>query len=383
MIDKNTWEKVKLGDAVRNVKDKVDINTCGLEYYLGGEHFDTDSLHVNGKGVIAESTIGPAFTMRFKPGQVMLVSRNPHLRKMAVADFEGICSNVTYVCETKSDDLLQEFLPFIMRSQDFWSFAEANKRGSTNFYLNWTDFAQYEFLLPPIEVQKRMAKLLWAADEAVQKNKSLLSALLAIKSVFMGELSDKLFSGDLQTELGEIMDYESGQVDPKVAPYRDMPLVAPNHVESGTGRIIFVETASEQNAISGKYKFTEGEIVYSKIRPNLNKVFIAPFNGLCSADMYPLKPKVERVSRDFLYYILISAPFLHYATTCSVRTSIPKLNRTDMSKFKLNCPPLDYQLEFVMRMKQIESAINKEEEHIRASLDVLDKVKEYFLGGAN
>lgn len=190
MSDKTTWKKVKLGDVVRQLKDSVNAQTCGLEYYLGGEHFNTDDLHTNGKGAIEGSTIGPAFTMRFKLGHVLIVSRNPHLRKMAVADFEGVCSNVTYVCETKSDELLQEFLPFIIRSTDFWNFAEANKRGSTNFYLNWSDFAQYVFCLPPIAEQKRIAEILWAADEALATYRTMRARIQQLQQAFINEWVD-------------------------------------------------------------------------------------------------------------------------------------------------------------------------------------------------
>jgi len=82
----------------------------------------------------------------------------------------------------------------------------------------------------------------------------------------------------------------TGQVDPKVEPYRSMTLVAPDHIESNSGRLLKKETASDQRAISGKYLFVKGDIVYSKIRPYLRKAILADFDGLCSADMYPLKP---------------------------------------------------------------------------------------------
>jgi type I restriction enzyme S subunit len=167
-IDKSNWASVYLGDVVHQIKDQVDAFNCGLQYYLGGEHFNTNDLHVNGRSEIVGSTIGPAFIMRFIPNDVLLVSRNPHLRKMAVADFNGICSNVTYVLRSDTDILLQEYLPFVIRSSDFWNFAMQNKRGSTNFYLNWSDFEKYKFKLPPLNKQKRIAELLWTTERCRQ-----------------------------------------------------------------------------------------------------------------------------------------------------------------------------------------------------------------------
>ena len=87
--------KVTLKDVVCRIKDKVDKDNTDLEYYIGGEHFDNGEITISNRGVIAGSTIGPAFHMRFMPGDVLLMSRNPHLRKAAVVDFEGICSDVS------------------------------------------------------------------------------------------------------------------------------------------------------------------------------------------------------------------------------------------------------------------------------------------------
>ena len=383
MIDKSGWNKVKLGDVVQHVKDTVNVESCDLEYYLGGEHFNTDDLHINGKGVIKGSTIGPAFIMRFKPGQVLLVSRNPHLRKMAVVDFESICSNVTYVCETKSELLLQEFLPFVMRSGDFWRFAEANKRGSTNFYLNWTDFARYEFLLPPIEEQKRIAELLWAADEVADDYLKCETDLNVISDGLVNEMISHISSKSDTCTLGELINYRIGQVDPKSTPYRDMPLLAPNHIVSGTGQVVDMQTAAEQNAVSGKYLFEKGEIVYSKIRPSLNKVIIADFNGICSADMYPISVKGDNLTIQFLYYLLSSKIFVDYATACSIRTSIPKLNRTDMSKFSFRLPTLTYQNYFSNKMDALSKAKFANLNKINHSKKLLKNLIEHYLGGAN
>ena len=82
----------------------------------------------------------------------------------------------------------------------------------------------------------------------------------------------------------------NGQVDPEDDRYKDLPLFAPNHIESGTGRLLAVESADAQGAESGKFLVERGEVVYSKIRPELRKVIVAPCEGLCSADMYPVRP---------------------------------------------------------------------------------------------
>lgn len=181
-------QKVKLGDVVERIKDKVDKDTSDLKYYIGGEHFDNGEICVTRKGVIAGSTIGPAFHMRFLPGDVLLMSRNPHLRKAGTVDFEGICSDVSYVCRTKDEGtLLQRFLPFIFQTDDFWAFAEANKKGSTNFFLNWSDFEKYEFYLADIDTQRKLVETLWEIQATLDKERSALKCAVELRNALYDE----------------------------------------------------------------------------------------------------------------------------------------------------------------------------------------------------
>lgn len=135
----------------------------------------------------------------------------------------------------------------------------------------------------------------------------------------------------------------SGQVDPKRAQYRDMILIAPNHIESGTGKLLYEESASEQGADSGKYQVTSGQLIYSKIRPNLRKVVIAPRDCLCSADMYPITPNLGELSADYLLQLLLSHPFTKYVVDCSMRVAMPKVNREALADCWLWYPPLPEQ----------------------------------------
>jgi type I restriction enzyme S subunit len=130
----------------------------------------------------------------------------------------------------------------------------------------------------------------------------------------------------------------NGQVDPKEEPYRSMILVAPDHIEGCTGRLLAKETASDQNAISGKYLFKKGDIVYSKIRPYLRKAILADFDGLCSADMYPLKPAPD-VAGGLVLALVLGNHFSKYAESVSVRSGMPKINRVELAEYSFALPP--------------------------------------------
>ena len=94
--------------------------------------------------------------------------------------------------------------------------------------------------------------------------------------------------------------------------YSDYPHIGIDSIEKGTGELKGFKTVSEDNVISGKYLFSPNHIIYSKIRPNLNKVALPCFYGLCSADAYPILPNSENCNRIFLAYVMRSNYFLEY-----------------------------------------------------------------------
>jgi len=128
-----------------------------------------------------------------------------------------------------------------------------------------------------------------------------------------------------------------GQVDPENATYSGMSLIAPNHIESATGRLLRLETAGDQGAESGKYICKAGDVVYSKIRPALRKVCIAPEDCLCSADMYPLRSH-SGLSNSFLFWLILSEEFSALAVLESQRVAMPKINRESLKAVMFSLP---------------------------------------------
>ena len=169
--------KVKFEDVATRVNTREDRLNTSLLYYVGGEHIESNEMLVQGCGLIKGSTIGPMFYCGFKKGDILLVSRNPHLRKASMVEFDGICSEKTFVLGTKdSKVLLQEFLALVMQSDDFWNYCEEHKSGGVNYFLNWSTLAKYEFYLPSIQEQKEIADKVWSAYRLKESYKKLLVA---------------------------------------------------------------------------------------------------------------------------------------------------------------------------------------------------------------
>ena len=175
------WTRVAFGDVVRQVKEYVDPTTAGLERYVAGEHMDTDDLRLRRWGTVGDGYLGPAFHARFRPGQVLYGSRRTYLRKVAVADFEGVTANTTFVIETKDPNLLlQALLPFIMQTEAFHEHSIGKSKGSVNPYVNFSDIAAYEFALPPLNEQRRIVALLLSHGEVRDASSLALGRLNAL-----------------------------------------------------------------------------------------------------------------------------------------------------------------------------------------------------------
>lgn len=223
-VSKTGWTTVAFGDVVRQVKDKVNPEDSGLERYIGGEHMDTDDLRIRRWGDIGTGYLGPAFHMRFKPGHVLYGSRRTYLRKVAVADFEGITANTTYVLESAdSEVLLPKLLPFIMQTKTFNQFSVRESKGSVNPYVNFSDLARFEFALPPIEEQRRMGHFLESTRALIESFAELRSAAdRVLQSALAREFSVKTESMPLKEWCRNLITYgivQAGPDTPNGVPY--------------------------------------------------------------------------------------------------------------------------------------------------------------------
>lgn len=171
-----------------------------------------------------------------------------------------------------------------------------------------------------------------------------------------------------------------GQVNPSREPYSSMILIAPDHIEERTGRLLDKVTAADQNAISGKYLFKAGDIIYSKIRPYLRKAILADFDGLCSADMYPLTA-APGVSPRFMLAVLLGHSFSTFAEAVSARSGIPKINRAELAEYQFPLPPPAEQRAIAAVLSDVDSLIEALEKLITKKRDIKQATMQQLLTG--
>lgn len=171
------WQVVKFGEIAKEVRTTTkDPLEDGLEYYVGLEHIDTQSLRIQRKGLIAEEN--PTFNKRFLPGQILFGRRRAYLKKAAVPDFAGICSGDITVIEAIKGRIISELLPFIVQSGIFFDWAVKNSAGGLSPRVKWKALAEFEFPLAPLKRQKEildLLKQLSLADKRLSESKEKFS----------------------------------------------------------------------------------------------------------------------------------------------------------------------------------------------------------------
>jgi type I restriction enzyme, S subunit len=159
-------------------------------------------------------------------------------------------------------------------------------------------------------------------------------------------------------------------VDPTQSEFSDFPHIGGEQIEKNSGRILDYKLVKDSDLRSSKFIFSEKHILYSKIRPYLNKVAFPQFKGLCSADIYPLLPKHPAITPWYLVAALRTQAFLSYALTCSNRLRMPKLNKEQLGAFLLSVPDMktvaifEDQAELIAKMILHRAKVNEQTESL-------------------
>ena len=255
--------------------------------------------------------------------------------------------------------------------------------GATVKSLRLRHFEQLPVRLSDPATQRRIVAILDEAFEGIATAKANAEKnLLNARALFAQELHT-LFTkrGDNWSEwtLADVCDISAKLVDPREAEYLDLAHIGAGNIESKTGTVFDVKTARDEQLISGKFPFDESMVLYSKIRPYLMKVVRPDFNGVCSADIYPLAPKLGKISRDYLYHLLLTPAFTDYAITGSARAGMPKVNREHLFAYAFALPTLNEQQQTAELLDTLFAETERLAEIYERKLAALDELKKSLL----
>ena len=211
LFDRTGWKHLPFGAFAESVNERVEPSDAADEIYVGLDDLDPQNLHIRrwGKG---SDVIGTK--LRFRKGDIIFGRRRAYQRKLAVAEFDGICSAHAMVVRARPELVLPEFLPFLMVSDRFMKRAVEISVGSLSPTINWKTLKLEEFDLPPLEQQQRIAELLWALDDSVKSGDTLHESLRTARTAYtdrlFGDAEKRRKGAQVKINLGEVCRLQSG-----------------------------------------------------------------------------------------------------------------------------------------------------------------------------
>ena len=384
-IDKTHWKKYRFDEMVQNIAERVEPSQTDLDVYVGLEHIDPDCLHLSRHGHPSDVE---GTKLRFYKGDIIFGRRRAYQRKTALANTDGICSAHAMVVRAKEDVVDPMFLPFLFHSKSFIDMAITISVGGLSPTINWKDIADYEFLLPPKAEQKRLAELLWAADEVVEKEKMEREILKVFKIKQMSYLlngyqhiqNNGKPNGWERLTISDLGIVSTSSVDKKQRPGEKIVSLI-NYMDVYTSKskkitsdIEFMQVTAPDKQINSN-QVNVGDILFtpsSETKDDIGHsavVYEDLPNTLYSYHLVRLQFNRE-IDLDFKRYLFNNPSTLAYFTKRAQGITRMTLSLDDFNETPVLLPPLSEQRQIALKLSSIDSAIERIEQSISFSQQI-------------
>lgn len=360
-------EKVRLGDIAilingdrgKNYPSQADITEDGDVPFVNAGHLNGIDIDFTEMNYISQAKYDSLNSGKFQYGDILYCLRGSLGKKAKVnTTIFGAVASSLVIIRSDPQKVNSDYLMFALDSPSIKEQLIKANNGSSQPNLSAASVRQYCIELPELELQDKIVKKLTKLRSIIAHRKQQLTKLdELVKARFVEMFGD--FKTNPKgwrivhfTEIASI----DGNMTTEFEKYADYPHIGIDSIEKETGRLVGYRTVSEDNVVSGKYLFTPQHLIYSKIRPNLNKVALPSFHGVCSADAYPILPKEGKCNRVFLAHVMQSKFFLDYILQFCSRTNLPKVNRKEVSGFSTPLPPLELQQQFAAFVEQTDKS---------------------------
>ena len=360
------WKEEYLVNVVDVINDRV------KEYEGERNYLSTGDLNFNvieNLELVTFDTKPSRANQNVKVNDVIFAKMKDTKKTLIInEDIKDIIVSTGFFVLRAKEIIDSRYLYFYLNSSKFLREKDNLCTGATQSALNLQGLKKIKILVPTIEEQVKIVNILKISEQTLVKRKQAINLLdELVKSKFI-----EMF-GDLKNNSKEwnILTFnEFAVIDTNMTKdfeqYSDYPHIGIDSIEKNTGNILEYQLVKDSNLKSGKYLFDERHIIYSKIRPNLNKVALPQFKGVCSADAYPILCLDGIADRNYLGYVLRSEFFLNYILAFSGRTNIPKVNKEQLKGFSMPTPPIELQNQFADFVKQVDKLKIKMKKSLKA-----------------
>ena len=382
-INREKWSVIRFDQMAECLTVRVEPSETTLERYVGLEHLDPETLKISRWGTPSD-VIGEK--LHFWPGDIIFGKRRAYQKKLAVADFEGICSAHAMVLRARPEIVLPEFLPFFMQSDMFFERALSISVGSLSPTINWGTLAKQEFPLPPLDEQRRIAEILWAADEVITKNLVTLQRIISLKDSLEEESFFRCRDSGQPTLLSEIAEVNPSSnfkcKDEELVSFITMADV------SEDGEIINQQSKMYGEVKKGYTVFQDGDILFAKITPCMENgkgaLALNLINGIGfgSTEFHVLRP-IDSRDTAFIYFLTMNKKFRQQARRFMRGTAgqlrVPK---DFLDEYVLDClPKVTLREEMGRKLIEVNSSYLEQKRSIEKAKIVKAELLQKLLGG--
>lgn len=360
LFDRSKWKTVRFGDVVELISETSrDPASEGITRYIGLEHLEPGSLHIKTWGELAAGT---TFTKRCREGQVLFGKRRAYQRKVAIAEFDALVSGDIYVFQAKADKLDPKLLPFLCMSERFFQFAVETSAGSLSPRTNWSHLAEFEFALPPLDQQRRIAELLWAVDEVEQSRTSLVDGIRASLSAYVtSALSNSAARQMKIRELGKVLTGSTPSTQNE-AYYRPPEFMFVSPADIGTDRCVMqTEKAVSSEGLAVGRPIPKDTVMVVCIGSTIGKVAMSSARCITNQQINSIV-----CSEDFdpfvVYHVMLHHQGLFKQEAAC--TAVPLLNKSAFEQLIVRYPSAQTEAAFSRRIHDLEESVTLAEASI-------------------
>lgn len=370
-----TQTEYKIKDFAEPISVSVtNPQSSKLDKFIGLEHYDSEVpviTRYSGTDILVSSC------KEFRKNDILIARRNVYLKRAGIVFFDGLTSGDSIIlrvfddCERKigiAYDLAIRILPFVLNSDSFWLYANRHADGMNSKRISKEKILDYTFNLPSLDEQKRLADKLWSAYEVKQSYIKMIDATNEmVKAKFVEMFGNPLINNKCwETKSMSFVAPESSSMDIQTG---KVWLLNLDMIESNTGRIIN-KVYVDFNELQSVSPFDEGNLLFSKLRPYLNKVVIPNAKGWATTELIPLRPNEDIVNIYFLSHLLRGDAFVTWANSIATGTKMPRMPLSELRQFQVILPPMELQKEFVSIAEQADASIAS----LKKSIESIDKV---------
>ena len=361
-LDKSTWKSFRFEEITKRISEAVDPNTTNLKKYVGLEHIDVEDIHIKRFGAPDDVSGGK---LKCYPGDVIFGKRRAYQRKAAIVDFEGICSAHAFVFRANPTIIDPKLFPFFLHSDQFMHRAVDISVGGLSPTINWGDLKGQIFLLPPKVEQARLAELLWAMDEVIEKEKGVLEKLevnlLVKSSELIWKSNHKLYSlvSFADKAIGKFIDgdwIESKDQSDEGIRLLQLADIGIGEFINKSRRYISNETFKRLRC----FEVLPEDILIARMPDPIGRACIVEDIGskmITAVDCCIARVDLDHSSIKYLLYLLNSKEFLYKANLLASGTTRQRIARKSLEEIKVPKPNLETQLEIVVVLELLSKSI--------------------------